>query len=63
MSYPVDCPGCTMGKHERHNPSHGTIPGVIGGTWCDCPGDCAQRADANAEAFLRAIFGPDSRGA
>lgn len=60
MSYPVDCLGCTTGKHERHDPAHGITPGLIGGTSCDCSGDCIERAEAAAEAFSRAIFGADS---
>jgi hypothetical protein len=42
MSYPYPCAACSNGNHERHNPSEGTKPGLIGGTTCPCRGNCAE---------------------
>lgn len=40
MSYPSLCVGCAMGDHARHVRAHGIRPGLIGGTYCPCAGDC-----------------------
>lgn len=53
MSFPADCPACVMGNHEGHDPKHGLREGLIGGTRCDCVGDCADRL----LAWTRAAFG------
>lgn len=46
MSIAVDCPACMLGEHDGHDALHGIIPGLIGGSRCDCEGDCAERAKA-----------------
>lgn len=51
MSMPSLCVGCLMGKHDQHKQDWGIKPGVIGGAWCNCPGDpeCAERAEKAVE--------------
>jgi hypothetical protein len=46
MAVITDCPPCFWGNHEHHSRDHGTgtRPGVIGGAYCACKGDCAERA-------------------
>lgn len=53
MSRPADCPSCAMGSHDRHDRAHGLRPGLIGGTYCDCTGDCAERFKAKGERFAQ----------
>jgi hypothetical protein len=50
MSTTVDCPACVYGNHDEHVADWGLRPGLIGGTRCDCKGDCADRA---GEAYRR----------
>jgi hypothetical protein len=52
MAALVDCPGCQWGEHEKHDPKHGVIPGLIGGTVCACSGDCAERFERAREEWL-----------
>lgn len=52
MSYPADCPACIAGDHNGHDAAHGTRKGLIGGNYCACTGDCAERA---AAAFAKAF--------
>lgn len=42
------------GDHSKHDGSHRGLPGVLGGYYCGCQGDCAER---HAAAMER-IFGP-----
>ena len=49
MSVAADCPACAWGNHEHHDASHGLKPGLIGGSHCACPGDCAERFKAECE--------------
>jgi hypothetical protein len=42
MSRAALCGGCLMGDHKRHERDRNIHPGVIGGEYCDCPGDCAE---------------------
>lgn len=53
MSFAADCAGCIAGDHTTHDPEHGLVPGVIGGTRCDCSGDCSDRATERDENFAR----------
>lgn len=55
MSFPADCLSCVAGKHEGHNSKEGTRPGLIGGTVCNCTGDCAERAAAAWESIFADI--------
>lgn len=57
MSRAQDCSGCMWGDHERHDPSHGLIEGLIGGEHCACTGDCAERAAVTRER-MAAQFTP-----
>lgn len=43
MSLASDCPGCCVGDHDKHDADYGIVPGLIGGTYCDCKGDCGER--------------------
>lgn len=55
MSLAQDCPGCEIGVHSLHAPDHGIKAGLIGGTYCDCPGDCEQRREELAQRFAEQI--------
>lgn len=57
MSALADCPGCSQGDHSQHRAGWNVRPGVLGGSSCNCSGDCAQRHDAATERLLYAIFG------
>lgn len=61
MSVQGDCGGCMAGDHTQHDTNWGITPGLIGGTYCGCPGDCEERAHQRSEAigefFRRAIEG------
>lgn len=50
MSRAQDCSGCLWGDHERHDPQHGIVEGLLGGEYCACTGDCAERAQVRAES-------------
>lgn len=50
MSIASDCYGCVMGEHEKHHRDWNITPGLIGGAYCGCEGDCAKRSK---EAFDR----------
>jgi hypothetical protein len=41
------------GDHEGHVPNWGIKPDVIGGEYCGCKGDCAERAKARYAEFSR----------
>lgn len=43
MSLPSLCFPCSVGDHDKHNRDHGIRPGLIGGTYCPCEGNCADR--------------------
>ena len=55
MAYPMDCNACIGGDHENHDATEGTRLGLIGGSICECIGDCAERFEARC-AELRTIF-------
>ena len=44
MAIAKDCTACWNGNHEEHDANHGIKPGVIGGTYCDCKGECVEFA-------------------
>jgi hypothetical protein len=48
MARADDCGPCRWGNHDQHDRDHGILPGLIGGTYCACTGDCAQRAETRA---------------
>lgn len=58
MAAPVDCPGCTGGEHEKHDPKRGVIPGLIGGSVCVCKGNCAERVERGREAWAEKWSNP-----
>lgn len=41
MSFPTLCDGCAFGKHDQHQDWTGPA-GVIGGTSCECAGECQE---------------------
>lgn len=45
MSIASDCGPCLNGDHAHHDRDHGIREGVIGGTYCACTGDCAERSE------------------
>lgn len=51
MSRAQECGGCMSGNHDQHDRDHGLRVGVIGGTYCDCTGDCAARFAARGDLF------------
>lgn len=53
MSIHRDCGGCMAGDHERHDGRHSGPSGLIGGTYCGCTGDCAERFAAFRDQFAR----------
>jgi hypothetical protein len=62
MSYPRDCSGCAVGAHHRHNPDEGVMPGLIGGFYCNCTGDCADRFAAALERTRGLFVSGDTTG-
>lgn len=52
MSARLACAGCVLGNHDEHDPSWGLRPGLIGGWYCACTGDCKERFDAMAVRLL-----------
>lgn len=60
MSLEMDCSSCMRGKHEQHNRSEGLRPGLLGGTYCGCSGDCAERFDRAAERFMGWVRGTEN---
>ncbi len=50
MSIAADCPSCMTGNHGGHVRDWNIIQGIIGGSYCPCTGDCAERAAAAFEA-------------
>lgn len=41
MSLSQQCPACIEGDHSGHESNfNGHQPGLIGGVYCDCKGDC-----------------------
>ena len=59
MSVASRCGSCLMGDHDGHVYEFGLIPGLIGGAYCACGGDCASEFVAEAERF-NAMFGESS---
>lgn len=57
MSLARDCSACVTGAHTRHNASEGLTEGLIGGTYCDCTGDCAERRQAEQKEFEKSPLG------
>jgi len=55
MSFANDCPACVMGRHGQHDANWGTTPGLIGGTHCDCGGDCEARFAASVRALRETL--------
>lgn len=53
MSIQMLCNGCALGDHTKHDPAHGLRPGLIGGSYCACTGDCAAKFEAMAQKLLR----------
>lgn len=51
MAVASDCGPCAWGNHTHHDRDHGTIPGLLGGTYCACTGDCATRAAERTHAM------------
>jgi hypothetical protein len=50
MSLPVLCAWCEAGDHARHyNPP--PVPGLIGGTYCPCPGGCVRSTEFDAQTW------------
>ena len=60
MSISVDCSGCMRGEHDRHNRYHGTRPGLIGGAYCGCKGDCAERFAEAGRRFWGWVRGTEN---
>lgn len=60
MSWRVACPGCTQGDHTQHVRDWNIRPGLIGGAWCDCPGEpeCSARFAEFAERLMRDLGFP-----
>lgn len=54
MSFPQLCPSCSRGHHSGHRTGTGR-PGLIGGTTCECPGDCAIQFQNQAGQTLTAL--------
>lgn len=53
MSLQADCPSCVTGDHDGHDANWGITPGLIGGSYCGCEGDCAERVKAREEDFQK----------
>lgn len=60
MSLANDCTPCAVGNHAQHERDHGIKPGVIGGTYCACSGDCADRARALASQLFNPLGSKES---
>jgi len=60
MSIASNCGSCMAGDHTRHDRDHGIREGVIGGTYCDCSGDCAERAEARGEELRALLTAPEA---
>lgn len=60
MSVAAPCGSCLMGDHSRHDRDHGIREGLIGGSYCACTGDCAERFAADAAAFRAKYPMPDA---
>ena len=52
MSVQSDCPSCANGVHDNHDVDHGITPGLIGGTYCGCIGDCPERFEITKRAIV-----------
>ena len=64
MAWRAACPGCAQGDHMKHVRDWNITPGLIGGAWCDCPGEpeCTERFRAFAERLTQQLgFDPVSR--
>lgn len=59
MSLESDCPSCMAGNHEGHVEPWDIHEGLIGGSYCACAGDCADRS----RAAFAAMFGGLSKSA
>lgn len=57
MSRAADCGSCLSGDHSGHVRDWNITPGLIGGEYCACTGDCAERAKAMFDKW-RALIGP-----
>lgn len=60
MSRASECNACIWGNHAEHVRDWNITPGVIGGEYCPCLGECETTPEAEraaAERLLRAIFG------
>lgn len=55
MSIRVDCPACMSGNHEGHVQDWGLRPGLIGGSYCGCRGDCKERAEQAYKRLMAPI--------
>jgi hypothetical protein len=51
VSVAAPCGSCLMGDHSRHDRDYGIREGLIGGAYCACTGDCAERFAAEAADF------------
>lgn len=60
MSRQADCPSCLTGTHDDHDPKWNIREGLIGGNYCGCTGDCAERAKAAFDSVWDAIVGPSN---
>jgi hypothetical protein len=55
VSYPSLCGGCFSGNHSDHDRDHGIQPGLIGGTYCPCEGDCGEASDNRVTRLLNRL--------
>lgn len=53
MSFITDCPACMAGDHDRHVHDWQIRPGVIGGSTCECRGDCEHRSTRAYEQMMQ----------
>lgn len=60
MAMTYDCPGCQQGDHTRHISLWDVHEGLLGGTVCQCNGDCKSRQEARVEHFQRELGAPIS---
>lgn len=55
MALISDCPACLVGYHGDHDPTYGCKPGLIGGMYCACTGDCLPRFTARVAELDRLL--------
>lgn len=52
MSIASTCPACMAGNHEGHDRAFGLKPGLIGGEYCACSGDCPPPMPPEMQALI-----------